>query len=78
MHPTHHPLVPAGQDWYDQARCYALQNNLDLAIQYLKQAISFNPNYITDAKINSDFDTIREDERFKQLLGGVSLRRYQN
>ncbi|HEY9882635.1 MAG TPA: hypothetical protein V6C98_03395, partial [Thermosynechococcaceae cyanobacterium] len=56
--------------WYSQSCCCALQANSDLAIQYLEQAIRLNVDYKATAKTDSDFDAIREDERFQQLLEG--------
>ncbi|QSJ18993.1 tetratricopeptide repeat protein [Nostoc sp. UHCC 0702] len=56
--------------WYNKARCYALTQNVDLAINNLQQAIKLHPAYKEKAKTDSDFDTIREDERFHKLIEG--------
>jgi len=57
--------------WYFKAGCYALQGNVDLAIENLQQAIKLNPDkYREKAKTNSDFDSIREDQRFQALIEG--------
>ncbi|WP_229414781.1 MULTISPECIES: tetratricopeptide repeat protein [Moorena] len=57
------------QAWYNKACCYALQGNLDLALDNLKQAITLNPEDSREmAKTDSDFDTIRSDQRFQQLI----------
>jgi hypothetical protein len=45
-----------------------LQNNLDLAMENLQLAINFNIEYKTMAQIDKDFDAIREDVRFQQLI----------
>ena len=55
--------------WYNKACCYALQGNIELAIENLKQAINLNPEKCPKiAKNDSDFDNIREDERFQALI----------
>jgi tetratricopeptide (TPR) repeat protein len=57
--------------WYNKACCYALQGNVDLAIENLQQAIKLNPDeYREMAKTDSDFDSIREDQRFQALIDG--------
>jgi tetratricopeptide (TPR) repeat protein len=57
--------------YYGKACCYALQGNVDLAVENLQQAINLNPSRCRrEAKRNSDFDSIREDERFQALLQG--------
>ena len=55
--------------FYNKACCYALQGNVEQAIENLQQAINLNPDkYREMAKTDSDFDSIREDERFQSLL----------
>ncbi|MEH2071390.1 MAG: tetratricopeptide repeat protein [Nostoc sp.] len=55
--------------WYNKACCYASQNNVELAIENLQQAININSGeYREMAKTDSDFDGIREDERFQALI----------
>ncbi|BAZ70092.1 TPR repeat-containing protein [Fischerella sp. NIES-4106] len=56
------------QAWYNKACCYALQRNIEQAIEYLREAINLNPEYREMAKTDSDFDGIREDERFQELI----------
>jgi tetratricopeptide (TPR) repeat protein len=57
------------QAWYNRASCYALQGNVEQAIENLQQAISLNSDtYRELAKTDSDFDSIREDERFQALI----------
>jgi tetratricopeptide (TPR) repeat protein len=57
--------------FYGKACCYSLQCNVDLAIENLQQAINLNPNeYREAAKTDSDFDSIREDNRFQALIQG--------
>jgi tetratricopeptide (TPR) repeat protein len=61
--PDHH------QAWYNKACIYALQGNIDKAIKNLKIAINLNPDIVREsAKTDSDFDAIREDERFQELI----------
>ena len=55
--------------WYNKACSYALQGNIEQAIENLQQAINLSPDeYREMAKTNSDFDKIREDERFGALI----------
>lgn len=55
--------------WYNKACYYALQGQVELAIDNLRQAIALNPQeYLEAAKTDSDFDRIREDPRFQQLM----------
>lgn len=57
--------------WYNKARCYALQRKLDLALENLKRALNLNPTLCKElAKIESDFDEIRHQDAFQQLMGG--------
>ena len=56
------------QAWYNKACSYALQNNIEQAIESLKTAINLHPKVREWAKTDSDFDAIREDERFQELI----------
>jgi tetratricopeptide (TPR) repeat protein len=57
------------QAWYNKAACYALQGNVEQAIENLQQVINLNPDtYRELAKTDSDFDSIREDDRFQALI----------
>jgi len=57
--------------WYNKACCYALQGNIDQALKNLQQAINLSPDEVREmAKTDSDFDSIREDERFQSLIKG--------
>ncbi len=56
--------------WYNKACCYALQTNVNLAIESLQQAIKLEPNrFINSAKTDSDFEGINENQLFKNLIG---------
>lgn len=56
--------------WYCKACCYLEQNNLDLFTENLKQAIKLAPRQVKRlAKTDSSFDSIRENQLFKQLIG---------
>ncbi|MGI8503877.1 MAG: TPR end-of-group domain-containing protein, partial [Hassallia sp.] len=60
--------------FYNKARCYALQGNIEQAIENLQVAINLNPEKCGEwAKTDSDFDSIREDERFQVLIQGGSI-----
>ncbi|MEH2240748.1 tetratricopeptide repeat protein [Nostoc sp.] len=55
--------------WYNKACCYALQGNIKQVLENLQEAINLSPDkYRLMAKSDSDFDGIREDERFKSLI----------
>jgi tetratricopeptide (TPR) repeat protein len=55
--------------WYNKACSYSLQGDIEPAIENLQTAINFNPDkYREMAKTESDFDAIRQDERFQALL----------
>ncbi|WP_373528613.1 tetratricopeptide repeat protein [Nostoc sp.] len=54
--------------WYNKACSYSLLGNLDLAIENLQQAINLNPECREMAKTDTDFDNIREDRQFQDLI----------
>jgi tetratricopeptide (TPR) repeat protein len=52
--------------FYNKACCYALQSQIDQAIQNLEQAINLNPDEWREmAKTDSDFDSIRSHPQFQ-------------
>ncbi|MGL5080621.1 MAG: tetratricopeptide repeat protein [Microcoleaceae cyanobacterium] len=56
--------------FYSKACCYGLQNNVELALKNLEQAINLDQEYLEMAKTDSDFDSVRGDERFQALVRG--------
>ena len=60
------PAHPIG--WYSKACCYALQGNIELAVKNLKWAIDLDSKYREIAKTDLNFDAIREDKRFQQVI----------
>jgi len=54
--------------YYNIACCYALQNNVELALKNLEKAISLNPKLREIAKTDLDFQSIQEDEKFRAML----------
>ena len=54
--------------YYNKACYYGLQKNTDLAIENLQQAITLDSKWQESAKNDSDFDSIRDDERFQALI----------
>ncbi|ACK65895.1 protein of unknown function DUF86 [Rippkaea orientalis PCC 8801] len=54
--------------YYNKACTYSLQNNLELAIQNLQQAINLDEQYREMAKTDQDFDNIRDHEQFQNLV----------
>ena len=55
--------------YYGKACCYALQGEIGQAIDNLQKAIDIAPRRSrNEAKHNPDFDSIRDDERFRACL----------
>jgi tetratricopeptide (TPR) repeat protein len=59
--------------YYNKARIYALMGNTELALENLKKAIEYGKNVVNinpgeDAKIEPDFDNIRNEKEFHILL----------
>jgi tetratricopeptide (TPR) repeat protein len=64
-------MPDAPNAFYNKACAYALQSNLEAALENLSKAVALNPDkYLAMAKTDSDFDAIREDERFQALVQG--------
>jgi tetratricopeptide (TPR) repeat protein len=58
--------------YYNKACVYALQENIDLAIENLKQAINLDSEYLEMAKTDTDFDKIRNTLSFQALIAEKS------
>ena len=59
--------------YYGKACCYALQGEIGQAIDNLQKAIDITPRRSrNEAKHNPDFDSIRDDERFRALMQSES------
>jgi Flp pilus assembly protein TadD len=56
--------------FYGKACCYGLQNQVELAIEVLKRAIALDSKYQGMAKTDTDFDLIRESDRFRVVVEG--------
>jgi tetratricopeptide (TPR) repeat protein len=55
--------------YYAKACCHALQGEMELAIEHLQKAIDLKPRLCRkEAKHNPDFDSIRDDKRFRALV----------
>jgi len=55
--------------YYGKACCYALQGEIEQAIDNLQKAIDIAPRLSRrEAKHNPDFESIRDDERFRALM----------
>jgi tetratricopeptide (TPR) repeat protein len=54
--------------YYNKACAYALQENIPLAIENLKQAINLDSKYLEMAKTDTDFDKIRNTLSFQSLI----------
>ncbi|MEG4055187.1 MULTISPECIES: tetratricopeptide repeat protein [unclassified Microcoleus] len=60
--------------YYGKACCYALQGEIGQAIDNLEKAIDISPRFSrNEAKHNPDFDSIRDDERFRALMQLASI-----
>ena len=55
--------------WYKKACSYALQGNIDFALENLEKAISLNFEYHEQALKDPDFNKIRYYQRFQTLIG---------
>jgi tetratricopeptide (TPR) repeat protein len=58
-----------GAAWFNKACVYALQSNLYQTIENLMKAIKLNPIYLEQAKAESNFDLVRNDEGFRKIFG---------
>jgi tetratricopeptide (TPR) repeat protein len=54
--------------YFNKACYYALQENIPLAFDNLKQAINLDSKFLEMAKTDTDFDKIRNDSRFIDLI----------
>ena len=54
--------------FYNKAHCYSSQNQVELAVECLQQAIALDPKCKDWAKTDTDFDLIRESDRFQALI----------
>jgi len=58
--------------FYNRACFNALINQTDQALADLQQAISLSPEeYRETAKTDTDFDSLRDDSRFKALIADL-------
>ncbi len=55
--------------YYDKARCHARMGAVIKAVVCLSRAIALDPKYRDMAKTDGDFDAIRADERFREVVG---------
>jgi tetratricopeptide (TPR) repeat protein len=55
--------------FYEKARCYALQGNIDRAMENLARSLDIGEEGFRNyAKTDTDLDLIRADDRFKELV----------
>ena len=54
--------------YYNKACTYALQNNIELALENLQKAINLDIQYKDMAKTDTDFDNISHNQQFQELL----------
>ncbi len=55
--------------YYNKACCYSLQEKIDLALEALQHAITLDSDCQEIAKTDLAFDRIRNDDRFRALIG---------
>jgi tetratricopeptide (TPR) repeat protein len=55
---------------YNLACCESLAGRPDDAIEHLRRAIELSERFRSYAKDDSDFDAVRDDPAFKELVGG--------
>lgn len=60
----------AAEVYYNKAICYALQEQVKLAVKNLKQAILLNQKYREEARTEPDFEAIADHKQFKALIEG--------
>ncbi len=53
---------------YNLSCYYSLKSQVAKALRYLKRAIESDKKFAEVARTDEDFDTIRDDSRFRQLL----------
>jgi tetratricopeptide (TPR) repeat protein len=61
-----------GTALYNRACLYALQEQPDNALDDLRTAIAGDTKFQQMARADSDFDTVRNDPRFQELVGGTA------
>jgi tetratricopeptide (TPR) repeat protein len=66
-----HPEYPMA--FYNLACCESLAGRTDDALEHLRHAIERSEQFRSYAKDDSDFDPIREEPAFKELIGGERL-----
>jgi hypothetical protein len=55
--------------YYNKACSYALQSRGNLAIQSLRKAVKLFPDkYLKLARIDADFDSVRDNKNFQELV----------
>jgi hypothetical protein len=62
-----HPGLPIGL--YNLACCEARLGETDSSLEHLEQAIAGDPGFASLARDDGDFESLRENARFKELVG---------
>ena len=63
---------------YNEACCAAIDENADEAFRLLREAIELGYSDASQLKGDSDFDSIREDERFETILAELKEMKESN
>ncbi len=63
-------INPSGANaWYNRSSYLIKKGEMNEALENLQEAIRLDKTYIESAKTDKDFDSIRNDAKFKELIG---------
>ncbi len=63
----------SAEDFYNRACAFSLSNNIDMAINDLRKSITINSGLRKEAQLEPEFDSIRNDDRFVEIIGNDSI-----
>jgi tetratricopeptide (TPR) repeat protein len=63
----------SAEDLYNRACAFSLANNIDMAINDLHKSITINSDLRHEAELEPDFDPIRNDNRFVEIMEDDSI-----
>ena len=59
--------------WKNLATSYLRLGDLDRAFEYLQKMVDVRSGYTTFLKVNPTWDSVRDDPRYRDLLGQMDL-----
>ena len=68
---TDFPMIPSTRLYYELAKTYAMKNDDQKAVYYLKKVMKDNRDLAQLATVDNAFDSIRKSEEMKQFLTQV-------